>query len=860
MICNPMLNKTAIKKLSLLASTFLFSLSAASGAEQITTGTPATLRFDNGLESFSDNDFIKLGGNHNIQTGEEEDSYIIDGINLDGKTSTFEVGNGKFLDNTQTVNLGSVVTPGANGGLSLVFYNANVQITGESSDLQNIAVNDYSGLKLVDFNNQDKVLRINATGINFTNNYKSTGGDNGSIFIMKSDTIFSGSFDSNIGSRVKNLEISLDTGATTLNTNLNLSGNLTVNQDSVLTVNAGKTINAQNIYFGVITDAGFTNAPKIIFQDDTTVNAPILYDGFAFSGDLEFQGGTSINGNIGTSKGTRVSNVDFTSNDPNHRSSLNNPIYADNITAMASTLGIDAEEVELCGSESASYQSTTFDLGENVALFTGNTVNFKGAPVFNTTFTGDAGGHLAAEGIEINMSKVDSIVINLTDNSPVPGPEGRKFTVFAELRDIIIFDEGGPAGATPGTIQLTGNENVTLNVADRPLVEWTHDKGILCQKMVDNPQQVVMNNVTDTVNAEVILASPAASDLLNAVNNGSGNEVLDRLQPVIALGAEAAAAALETAFQMVSGDVKTQTGRIGARLQNIQSVGVASGDDIESHGAWIAPIYGMAKQGKRNSNPGYVSKYYGGMVGFDTLIDEDTTIGISASYMHHIITHKDENLGDKTNMDTASLLLYGYRNLSDHLFVQGVASVGSNSLDNKEIRQTFPNPSIACARYRAHSFTGEIIAGYTHKMSESSTITPLLGFEFTSLGKVQYDESGAGNQNLSVTRKLYNRGEVILGAKYNKSIEYSDFTFIPEIHGFVRHDLLKEKFKSDIRFRNDRSVALIPRTAVQNHTTFLIGGGGDIRKDNFEYGFSYDYRFAKKYAAHQGVLTLRVQF
>ena len=97
---------------------------------------------------------------------------------------------------------------------------------------------------------------------------------------------------------------------------------------------------------------------------------------------------------------------------------------------------------------------------------------------------------------------------------------------------------------------------------------------------------MVINKVTDTENAEMILASPAASDLLNAVNNGTvdntgntgGDVVLNALQPVIALGAEAAAAALETASQMVSGDVKTLTGKVSARIQQVQAIGVSSGE------------------------------------------------------------------------------------------------------------------------------------------------------------------------------------------------------------------------------------------------------------------------------------------
>lgn len=846
-----MLKKSILKQVGLFATTCLFSINVASATERVTTGSPSEFSSNNGLLPFvSGADYVRLGGNHTLVTAAAiAIDHDIRGINLDSNSGIFQV----FRNTT----IGSVVNPGANGGLNVEFKgaNSNITLSGLSGNVA-IPANDYSGLRSVDFGNFDNKLIIQSSGVNFSNSFTSTGGDNGTINVENTGTTFSGSFDANAGSRVKEIFIKNDIGSTIFDTNLNLSGDLTVTQGSSVTFTEGRTINADHLYFGNVAQALFTTAPNMIFEDNTTVNAPIQRDEFSFSGNIEFKGGTTINGVIG-SEFRRVSKVEFTSTNPNHRSSLNHDIYSGQINANNSTLGIDTGTVQFVAL--SNFDGTTFDLGKNSAKFTRANATFVGSPVFNTTYDGTAGGHLIAEGVAIDMSGVDAITINLTDTSSIPGPDGRKFTLFAELLNVIEQGEGGPE-IRVGTITLADNENVTLNVAERPLVQWTHDNGVLCQTLVNNPEQVVINNVTDTENAEMILASPAASDLLNAVNNGAGDDVLNALQPVIALGAEAAASALETASQMVSGDVKTLTGKVSARIQQVQAIGVSSGSDSSSYGAWFAPVYGIAKQGKRSSNPGYFSRYYGGMVGVDTLIDEDTTIGFAASYMHHIIRHKHENQGDKTNMDTASLLLYGSRSLSESLFIQGVTSVGSTYVDNKEVRQTFPNPSIACAKYNARSFTAEIIGGYNHKLSKTTTITPLLGFEFTSLGKVEYDENGAGNQDLSVKRKVYNRGEVIGGIKVNKSIECSDFTFIPEAHGFVRHDLLKNKFKVDIRFKNDRSSVLIPRTAVQNRTTYLIGGGADIKKESFEYGFAYDFRFAKKYRAHQGVLTFRTEF
>lgn len=703
-----------------------------------------------------------------------------------------------------------------------------------------IFANDYSGLKSVNFNGFG-LLIITSPSVNFSNNFKSTGGDSGIIIVSSPGITFSGNFDANVGSRVQEIEIDDGLGPTIFATDLNLSGDLRLRHDSSAIFNMGTTINADHLYLA----GGFPPAPVFIFEDNTTINASIEKTSDAFFGNVEFKGGSTINGVIGSNLAP-IDKVEFTSVNPNHRSSLNNDIYSDQINVKNSTLGIDSKTVNFVGA--TNFQSSTLDLGINVAKFSNDAVVFTGDPIFNTKFYGVAGGHLVAEGINIDMSIANSITINLIDTSGIPDADGREFKLFE-------VDQNNP-----GTITLAANNKVTLNVADRPLVEWSHNNGILYQKLVANPQQVVMDNVIDTENAEIILNSPAANDLLNAVNSGRGNNALSALQPVVSLGAEAAAAALGAASQTLSGDVKTLTAKVSGRIQKVQGSGVSSGEDIKSHGAWFAPVYGIAQQGKRASNPGYVSKYYGGMIGFDTLVNEDTTIGFAGSYMRHVIKHKHENQGDKTNMDTVSLLLYGSRNLSENIFVQGVTSIGSTYINNSESRETFPSPSIASAKYKSNNFTAEIMGGYTHRMSKNLTVTPLLGFEFTSLGKIEYDENGAGNQNLSVKRKMYNKSEIIGGIKLNSSIECSDFIFLPEVHGFARRDILNRKFNINISFKDNKAAAPIPRTAKPSHTMFLLGGGADIKKANFGYGFVYDFRFAKKYKSHQGVITFRTDF
>jgi outer membrane autotransporter protein len=189
-----------------------------------------------------------------------------------------------------------------------------------------------------------------------------------------------------------------------------------------------------------------------------------------------------------------------------------------------------------------------------------------------------------------------------------------------------------------------------------------------------------------------------------------------------------------------------------------------------------------------------------------------------------------------------------------------LVSLGSSKIDNKEIRFTFPTISIASADYNSISTTTEVTAGYTHILSPNTIITPLFGIEYTRLNKVDYTETGAGTQNLTVNRKVFNKAELIAGAKLDHSIAIEDFTFIPEIHGFVRYDTMNKPLRVTAALQGAQPTALVPKTTVQTRVTYLVGAGFDIKKSSFEYGLGYDARIAQKYIAHQGVFKLRIIF
>jgi hypothetical protein len=405
------------KVLAVFATIIAINLSFSSIAAELTTsGTPASIGVDNGLAEFLDGDSLKLGGGHNLLTS---GNHTIGAIDINGNNSVFTI--------SHDITLGSVGNSSLASKTLTILYAGNQTITlsgTAGSGVSSIGLNDYSALGAVDFNNQTAVVQLGAAGVNYTNNFKSTGGDNGTIRISQDSTL-SGLFNATSGTRVASLFLSNSSLA--LNTNLNLSGDVTIQQSS-FTINPGFSINANNISF-----TGETSS-TMIFGHNTTLNAEVSRENFA-ANTIEFQGASNILKKIDILGGE--SKVIFSSNNPTHRSSLTNNISADTIEIRGSKIGIDAQEIALSGQTTAT--NTTFDLGLNTLLFRQNFVDVTGSPSFNTTFDGTKGRHLAVEGVNINLSDVEAVTINLTDNSPVPGPSGRQYTLSLLNSEILLM-------------------------------------------------------------------------------------------------------------------------------------------------------------------------------------------------------------------------------------------------------------------------------------------------------------------------------------------------------------------------------------------------------------------------------------
>lgn len=856
----------AIKKVTLLLASVVIPYSASAisiGTERITTGTPATISVDNGLAIFNFSDSLKLGGAHDLFSNPAINE--VGAINVNGNSNRlFSIG-----DSIQLGSIGDATNSGAIINLKLT-SSVDVTFTGISTGDSLVGVNDYSALEQFNFNGNDRTLNIDVPGVEFNGSF--TGGTNGTgtINVRQDNVTFSAVFDST--NMVK--DMILDSGAGSreliIDTDLYLFNKLYLGQEfireelehngSTVRFKNGKSIHANGIY---LRDR---ESDSLIFEHNTTLDAAVDRDETAGVTIITFEGASNIYQDIyigNQPEQADTSQVNFTSNNSSHRSSLQSQIHSGQISVGGSTMGIDASSVGFFGNVTS--DQTTFDLGLNNLTFgrhgNNNSATFKGDQVYNTTFDGKGGGHLIAETSGLDMSGLSKVTINLTDNSTVPGPEGRQYTLFAELT---AEESEEPED---GTVVLPDSNVVELNTEPKPLVSWTYEAGILKQALVDNPDEVVINNVPSVTNIPQILNSSARNDLLTTVNDGgSTTQLVAALNPdALALGTEPANQAAENATQVIG----LTTRNLDARVSGFQVVstddglksGISAGDNSK-YGLWAVPFAGSIVQKNRGVNPGYVSHYHGSTFGFDAAISDDMTLGSAITLIRNIVNHKNANLGDKTVIQTAVLSLYGLKSLTNNLFVQVVSSLGTSKIDNKENRFTTPNTSVAKADYNSMSYTVEVVGGYSYFINSNTALIPILGFAYTGLNKVDYQETGAGTQNLSVTRGYLNKMELIAGLRLSHSVEMNDFMFSPSIYGYARYDVVNKglNVKAALAGLNGGSTNLEPKTAKQVRDAYNIGCSFDIEKSAFEYGVSYDLRLARKYVSHQGAIRLKLNF
>ena len=670
-----------------------------------------------------------------------------------------------------------------------------------------------------------------------------------------------------------------------------LSYNSAQSASQISTLKTGKKIyaNKLDIYPHNLTGAGLVLSTTLNVETNTIIDALITTTptgGFAgvninTLGIVNILGSSTLTGGIGE-VAQPMSEVNFKSLLQIDVVLFTGDIYAGTITQAQPNLTILQDNTVFYAKTTYTATNSTYSLGLNKLTIKGGTNALTGLVTGTNVMTGTAKFNLTANDNKAGSFIVDRIVVGGNVVNPMTSGIKNIYLTDATLtppaaagRSYIVF---GAVAANGTTTALTDNDTVTFQVATytnpimATLVDWTYANGVITQKPKQNINNIIVATACNQLAGQVcnpnvgVIAhsnSGAKDDLIQAVieDEGGVQQFVNGINPAIAEASEN----VFDAIQDLIGDVSIHLGQNSRNETNLifveddGSTAIAAGDQYSKYGIWTNYSVSVNSQKAKGSSPGYKSKNNGITIGFDTLINDETTIGIAFGYIDTRVHHKDSNFGDKTIAKSSLVSLYSVTELFNNWYIQGQAIFGQSKINNLESRNTKAAQEIAKANYKVFSYGLALETGYHFLTKEKFVITPLMGLELDVIGKSKYQEAGTKNQNLSVKKGIDTKLIGSVGIAVAKNYNISGYNITPEVYGVIRHNFLNKNPKITARLP-DVEIPLVVGTARNTRTFYNLGLGITHAMKTSQVTLGYDCYLGEKYLSHQGSIKLRLDF
>ena len=323
--------------------------------------------------------------------------------------------------------------------------------------------------------------------------------------------------------------------------------------------------------------------------------------------------------------------------------------------------------------------------------------------------------------------------------------------------------------------------------------------------------------------------------------------------------------ALKPKAEMTIAQIDSHNKQLVAGLNNISSLtydrlshlnrmsvsGFASGDDSLDHGVWVKGFLGkqIDKQKSANSTVDSKENLRGVIIGVDTKLDEDSTIGIALSHTDS----KGKNSIAGTAINTANISnnifsLYGSNSLDDDLIISGNIAYGMAQI---KIDSTSINASKT--KRKATLFGGALSANYNLYSSEYLMISPKIGGSYNRLDLKSYKDG-----SIKINKSKQQEFNLITGVVTNGFMELSSLTLMPEVSVDYSHALWRKGNKQTIS--NQLNQTIISQKTNNSQGILRLGTGLTIASDMFEVGGGYERNWQGKSMGHIGYAKVRVNF
>ena len=324
--------------------------------------------------------------------------------------------------------------------------------------------------------------------------------------------------------------------------------------------------------------------------------------------------------------------------------------------------------------------------------------------------------------------------------------------------------------------------------------------------------------------------SGAAKTLDNLLASDPGNPIFNYFIPVSASTQQISNAVKETLPLMTGGMAVATFGNLQGVNHVVQArqgenVGLSSGDGfITDQNAWVKPLGSWASQSDSNGASGYKAQTSGIVLGLDRSLSSLTRLGAAFAATH---TNVNNNLGSQSaGVSSYQAVLYGSRSLDDkHTELNWQADYGTNQNNgNRNINFARLN---AAASYTSDSIHVGAGIGRTLELSETTSFTPSIRADYTSIHSNGYTESGAGGLNLVVNAQT--TAECIVAIDGKVTHKLSDATTLTANLG-VGYDTLSKQASITAAYAGGG--AAFTTMGLNPSPTIVSGGLGVVVKSS----------------------------
>ena len=290
--------------------------------------------------------------------------------------------------------------------------------------------------------------------------------------------------------------------------------------------------------------------------------------------------------------------------------------------------------------------------------------------------------------------------------------------------------------------------------------------------------------------------------------------------------------------------------RLG-HLNRMSVSGFASGDDSLDHGVWIKGFLGkqIDKQKSASSTVDSKASLRGIIIGVDTKLDDDSTIGIALSHTDS----KGKNSIASTAINTTNISnnifsSYGSNALDDDLIISGNIAYGL-----AQIKIDSSSTNTIRTKRKATLLGGAITANYNLYSSEYLMISPRIGGSYNQLDLKSYNDG-----SIKVNKTKQQEFNLMTGVVTTGFMELSSLTLMPEVSVVYSHALWRKGNKQKIS--NQLNQTIISQKTNNSQGVLRLGTGLTIASDVFEIGGGYERNWQGKSRGHMGYAKVRVNF